>query len=221
MPRSYSPRLILEIVAAFAASGLAIMGVLSVLTPGATMTGSALLDAFLLSIVATALVIWRLVSSARRDLAATADPSTESYPRGSAAVLAGDAAWRIVGARLAYATVLVMCLLIAVSWMVGWSIPRSLLEGLPTMKFNTAASLVLLSIGGLLSTCLEPPKRQVRTASYALMALAALIAFATALEHLLDVDLGIDTLAGSDPESLLVGRVPGRMSAATDRKSVV
>ena len=126
-----------------------------------------------------------------------------------------DAAWFIIAARIILTLTLLVALTVLISWPAGWVEVRSIVEGMATMKFNTALGLALISIAGLFHTRVLPTGQPVSKLATVLFGLAAGIGLLTIVEHLLNLSPGIDTLFAADPASVALGNAPGRMSLAT------
>ncbi|QDU95947.1 CHASE domain-containing protein [Lignipirellula cremea] len=122
-----------------------------------------------------------------------------------------DAAWLLVTSRIVLMLALGISLVVMAAWPAHLIELRSLIDGLPTMKFNTALALALLSFAGLLRTATNLPS-WARRLPLVLALVVAGIGVASAAESLFHIELGIDTLASLDPESTTNGKSPGRMS---------
>ncbi|MEL7237373.1 MAG: CHASE domain-containing protein [Planctomycetota bacterium] len=133
-------------------------------------------------------------------------------------IAVGRTAGLVIVARLALGVSLVVSATVLLAWPAGWTQLRSLGDGLPTMKFNTALVLCMLSMAGLLATNLRTPSFLSRTLLERIATIPAVCALAismlTLAELLLHVNLGIDELIVLDE---ITGKTqnPGRMSMAT------
>ncbi len=102
----------------------------------------------------------------------------------------------------ALAAALTIC--IASTTLMGWAydIPtlKTIAPGLATMKINTAVALLLCGLGLLLKV-VWGARSIVRHIATVLAMLAAAMALLIIIEHLFNVDIGIDYLFGSQVES--------------------
>ncbi|EAQ81926.1 CHASE domain-containing protein [Blastopirellula marina] len=126
-----------------------------------------------------------------------------------------DAAWLIIAARILLGLSLFTSLLVLIAWPAGWTSLRSIIEGLPTMKANTAVGLTLLSAAGLLRTIVTHSSRRLQLLSQLCALLAITLGIANLTQDLLTIDLGINTLLCDDPASIAIGEIPGQMSTGT------
>ncbi|MBI1356807.1 MAG: hypothetical protein GC160_20900 [Acidobacteria bacterium] len=136
-------------------------------------------------------------AQARAKAAPTAEPNAQSRARFEKRLLNLH---RTAGAA---------ALSIGVVGMVGWigqhTLLQSAIPGAATMKFNTAACIILCSLSLLLSR--GSPRSAL---GFALT--AGSVALATMAEYVFGVNLGVDELLFKDPNSAVY---PGRMSVAT------
>lgn len=107
---------------------------------------------------------------------------------------------------------------LGVAALVGWALDISLLNGvlpgLATMKANSA--LAFAASGIALFLLRHPRPTAVRTRiGFGLAGFAFTIGFATGIEILANIDLGIDRLIFDDRTPSVAGAAPGRMSIAT------
>ncbi|GAA4427872.1 CHASE domain-containing protein [Bremerella cremea] len=124
-------------------------------------------------------------------------------------------AWWVMAARLLLAVALIVAAIVMIAWPAEWTTLRSLIAGLPTMKFNTALGLATLAAAGLL--------RSQAILSYHLRSrlpevlgwFVLLLSLASIFENLFLVQFGIDTLVSADPRSVARGKLPGLMSTGT------
>lgn len=97
--------------------------------------------------------------------------------------------------------------------LIGWAgniaALRSVLAEWPSMKFNTAGCVLLITFA---MTQVKNPVGKRRTLAEAAAMAAALIAGATLCQHLTGFNFGIDDIFFADPWAM---RMPGRMSAFT------
>jgi diguanylate cyclase (GGDEF)-like protein len=102
---------------------------------------------------------------------------------------------------------------VAASALMGWvfdvDVLKSVIPGHQQMKANTAICLIACGLA-LLST--RSDRAFGRRGSRVLSAGVFLLGAATLVEYATGVDLGIDTLLFADPQALVQGRPPGRMS---------
>jgi PAS domain S-box-containing protein len=134
-----------------------------------------------------------------------------SQRRGSASAI--DAAWQVLGARLALGGPLVVCALVVVSWAAGWDAGQSRLDDLPPIVINAAVSIGGLAAMGLLGTRVGSNRdAESHVTTWGALAIAAL-AVATLVEHGFGVDLGVDAPFAS--RWAAVGTDADRMCAGT------
>ncbi|MFI4875360.1 MAG: CHASE domain-containing protein, partial [Blastopirellula sp. JB062] len=141
--------------------------------------------------------------------------SVPSSPKNSRASSTIDAAWLIIAARLLLSISFCASLLVLIAWPAGWIELRSVIEGLPTMKANTAIGLTLLSAAGLLRTMSPPTRGRCRCVSSALAVAAIAVVGVSFAEGIGAIDLGFNTLLSDDLASVAAGRSPGQMSHGT------
>ncbi|WP_158264834.1 CHASE domain-containing protein [Blastopirellula marina] len=126
-----------------------------------------------------------------------------------------DAAWLFIAARILLALSLSVALTVLIAWPAEWIALRSIIDGLPTMKFNTALGLALLAAAGLMRTMTTHVRSKLHLLPKIVAVLAVLLGAASIWEDLTSVDLGIDTLICDDPASVAAGQRPGLMSQGT------
>ena len=114
-------------------------------------------------------------------------------------------------ARSVSVITVIVGVLAMLGWIFGISVLKSVLRGLPPMKFNVAVSFVLLGISLWIARS-GASGRFLRTNGQIFLGVVLLIALATLSENLFDVDFGIDQLLVRDVVNF-PGDVPGRMSA--------
>ncbi len=114
----------------------------------------------------------------------------------------------------------VVTIAIGAAALLGWAarLPslQSLGLGHPAMKVNTAICLILIGA----STWLAAGERR-GPVSTGLAILGGALGLATLVEHLLNVNLGIDQALLADPGPLAAGEQPGRMSAYSGASVVI
>lgn len=98
---------------------------------------------------------------------------------------------------------------VGVAWLLGRDGPKGIAPGLATMKFNTAASFVLIGIALGLR---QVPWRKAQRVGQALAGLTLGIGLVTLAEYALHQNLGLDELVVGDPASIVA---PGRMAPGT------
>ncbi|TWT34659.1 CHASE domain-containing protein [Blastopirellula retiformator] len=126
-----------------------------------------------------------------------------------------SAAWLLILGRILLGLSLATTLMVMLAWPAGWITLRSLIDGLPTMKFNTALGLAVLAAIGLLRARMNAIGDQVNWSAIGLAAFVLLLASLSLVEDGLQIDLGIDTLVSADARSVDQGNPPGRMSTGT------
>jgi signal transduction histidine kinase len=105
--------------------------------------------------------------------------------------------------------VLVTCLVVVVGWAFDFDALKRVAAGFAPMKLNAALCCLCLAVAVLLEV--NPLRWLPRLTSEALLGFVVVVAGLTAVEHLADVDLGIDQLLVHDGETL--GALPrGQMS---------
>ncbi|MCF8713443.1 response regulator [Joostella atrarenae] len=112
-------------------------------------------------------------------------------------------------------SIVIVIFLVSISAIVGWVFNieslTEVISGLPSMKFNTAISFLLLS---LIIYCIQQKKST--TLVYVLNTLLFLICSLTLFQDISGVDLKIDQLFIADNKGEMLGKpTPGRMSMAT------
>lgn len=115
----------------------------------------------------------------------------------------------VISVAVATAT---MSILVMLGWLFHFKPLTSVLPGLPTMKFNTALSFMLVSFSLLLKAKKSNPTKDL--VANLLAGLGLIVAFLTLLEHLFGASLGIDEFFIIDNYSTATSTV-GRMSLAT------
>ncbi len=108
-----------------------------------------------------------------------------------------------------------IALLVMLAWPAGWLTLRSLIEGLPTMKFNTAFGLACLATAGIVRAPADAIGARRNQFASILAATVFLVAAVSLMEIGLGWRLGIDTLTSNDLRSIRQGRTPGLMSTGT------
>lgn len=126
-----------------------------------------------------------------------------------------SAAWSLIAGRILLSLALGIALVVMLAWPAGWIALRSLIDGLPTMKFNTALGLSCLAAVGLLRSPADTLGSRRNWMAFLLATVVFLVASLSLLEIGLGWSLGIDTLTSSDWRSAHQGRVPGLMSTGT------
>ncbi|WP_186767440.1 CHASE domain-containing protein [Blastopirellula retiformator] len=140
---------------------------------------------------------------------------TETIQTGENRASTIDVAWLIIAARVLLSLCLGVSLLVLIAWPAAWTSLRSVVDGLPTMKVNTAIGLALLSLAGLLRTQAICSTCRFHCAGKFCALLAVLLGSACLIQDIADVDLGINTLISADPVSVAAGQTPGLMSPGT------
>jgi len=125
------------------------------------------------------------------------------------------AAWALIAGRILLAITLVTAMVVLIAWPAGWIALRSLVDGLPTMKFNTALGLAVLAFIGLIRSRMNYLGKRADWVAIGLAGFVFLLAVLSLLEIGLGWDFGIDTLASGDPRSVARGKPPGLMSTGT------
>ncbi|MEW4561468.1 CHASE domain-containing protein [Bremerella sp. JC770] len=125
------------------------------------------------------------------------------------------AAWSLIAGRLFLATTLITSVVVMMAWPAEWTTLRSLIDGLPTMKFNTALGLGFLAIVGLLRSRTNALSSQRNGLALGLALFVLVLSILSLLEIGLAWDLGFDTLFSRDALSLEQGKRPGLMSTGT------
>ena len=126
-----------------------------------------------------------------------------------------SAAWLLIAGRIVLLVALATATLVLIAWPAEWIALRSLVDGLPTMKFNTALGLAVLAIIGLLRSQMTYVGTRPHWPLVGLAGFVTVLATLSLLEIGLGWNLGIDTLASDDPRSLVLGKQPGLMSSGT------
>lgn len=125
------------------------------------------------------------------------------------------AAWLLIAGRIFLCLALITACIVMLAWPAGWISLRSLVDGLPTMKFNTALGLAALAATGLLRSRVHFVVNRIDWAAIGLAAFVFALATISLLEVAFSWDFGIDTLLSDDPRSIRIGRTPGLMSTGT------
>lgn len=128
--------------------------------------------------------------------------------------------WGLVGLRLIGAITVGATSTVVIGWLLHLRTVTSLLPGLPSMKFNTAAGLGLLGLTLVLLTIKPPNRRSANWPDRVALILSLLVwsvAALTCLQIILERSFGIDELLVKDwlSRSGLERDHPGRMSPAT------
>lgn len=97
----------------------------------------------------------------------------------------------------------------------GWINLRSLIDGLPTMKFNTALGLTLLAAIGLLRSRMQHFEHRPNWIALSVALFVLMLALTSMLDSFFSWDLGINTLLTDDPRSVARNHSPGLMSTGT------
>ena len=108
----------------------------------------------------------------------------------------------------------IMPILAMAGWLFDFHILKSYWGDWATMKFNTALAMTLLAVG--LVVQLSDPGRRARIAAAALHTVVLIIGFATTIQYVTGLDLGIDQLfvSGAEPNaSFPLGRMAGATAA--------
>ncbi|MCC9605769.1 CHASE domain-containing protein [Blastopirellula sp. JC732] len=137
------------------------------------------------------------------------EPSQPSERRASSTI---DAAWLIIAARVLLCLSLGVSLMVLAAWPAGWESLRSIIDGLPTMKVNTAIGLALLAFAGLLRTQAISSQSKLHYFPKFVALLAIVLGIASLVQDVTAIDLGIATLLCDDPASVAAGKTPGLMS---------
>ncbi|RCS46452.1 response regulator [Bremerella cremea] len=125
------------------------------------------------------------------------------------------AAWSLIAGRILLSLALLTACVVMVAWLAGFVELRSLINGLPTMKFNTALGLGVLSVVGLIRSQMRYTKAHWDWLAIGLATFVFGLATISLLEIAFSWNLGIDTLFSADPNSVSLGKPPGRMSTGT------
>ncbi|PQO28884.1 CHASE domain-containing protein [Blastopirellula marina] len=125
------------------------------------------------------------------------------------------AAWSLIAGRILLCLAVITACVVMVAWPTGMVSLRSLIDGLPTMKFNTALGLALCAVIGLMRSQMRYLDDRRDWLAVGLAAFAFVVSSLSLLEITFSWNLGIDTLISSDPASVNQGKVPGQMSTGT------
>jgi len=110
------------------------------------------------------------------------------------------------------AGIVILGVLVIIGWLRGVEPLKSVVPGLPTMKFNTAAAMALVGIGLAAANYRALFWRVLATIAGAAAASIGLLTF---FQYAAGVDLGIDQLFVADTGTLRGSGFPGRMSWLT------
>ncbi len=125
------------------------------------------------------------------------------------------AAWSLIAGRILLAIAATTALVVLIAWPAGWTTLRSLVDGLPTMKFNTALGLAILALIGLLRSRMTYLESKPNWLVISLACFVFVLSMLSLVEIGLGWNLGIDTLVSDDLQSAARGKPPGLMSSGT------
>ncbi|MBI1247905.1 response regulator [bacterium] len=126
-----------------------------------------------------------------------------------------SAAWWIMAACLLLGVALAVSIAVMISWPLGFVSLRSLIDGLPTMKFNTALGLGCLAMASLLQIRDYLTQSSVKRLPEMIATFVLCLGVVSLIESIGGFQIGIDTLVSADSRSIAEGKPPGLMSAGT------
>ena len=139
--------------------------------------------------------------------------TTASKPPNKPRLIA--AAWSLIAGRILLSLALGIASVVLVAWPMGWISLRSLIDGLPTMKFNTALGLTLLAAIGLLRSRMRHFEHRPNWIVLSVALFVLLLALTSMLDSFFNWNLGVNTLLTDDPRSVARHLSPGLMSTGT------